>query len=60
MRTAFAQVRESAATERREAERRCHAEEAEKARRTRLDALKRRGESVWREVDEEIERRARQ
>jgi len=60
MRTAFAQVRKSAATERREAERRCLAEEAEKARRTRLDALKRRGESVWREVDEEIERRARQ
>lgn len=43
--------------ERREAERRHQAEEAEKARRTRLKALKERGANVWREIEQEIERR---
>jgi hypothetical protein len=33
------------------------AQEAEKVRRTRIDAIARRGESVWREVECEIERR---
>jgi uncharacterized Zn finger protein len=33
------------------------AEEAEKARLARVDAVARRGESVWREVETEIERR---
>ena len=33
------------------------AKEAEKARRVRLDALKRRGAGVWREIEEEIARR---
>ena len=50
--------RETAAAERREAERRRQAELAAKARRARLDALARRGaESVWREIETEIERR---
>jgi hypothetical protein len=53
----IASARESAATARREAERRRQAEEAEKARRGRLKALKQRGESVWREIEAEIERR---
>jgi hypothetical protein len=53
----IAMARESAAVERREAERRRQAEEAEKARRTRLEALKQRGEGVWREIEAEIERR---
>ncbi|MGB8365838.1 MAG: hypothetical protein ACLQUZ_09560 [Rhizomicrobium sp.] len=39
------------------AERKRRADEAEKARRARLDAIKRRGESVWREIETEIERR---
>ena len=46
-----------AQAERREAERRRQAEEAEKERRTRLKALKERGANVWREVEQEIERR---
>lgn len=33
------------------------AEEAEKARRARLDAVRRRGESIWKEIETEIERR---
>ena len=41
----------------REAVQRRKAEEAERARRARLDALKKRGESVWREIEGEIERR---
>jgi hypothetical protein len=49
--------RESAEAERREAERREKAKEAEKARRARLDALKRRGAAIWREIEEEIGRR---
>lgn len=51
------EARERAAAERREAERRRLAEEAEKARRARLDGLKRRGARVWGEVEEEIGRR---
>jgi len=46
-----------AEAERREAERRREAEAAENARRLRLEALKQRGEKVWREVEEEIGRR---
>lgn len=53
----IAKARERAAAERREAERRRQAQEAEKARRARLKALKQRGESVWREIEAEIERR---
>jgi len=40
-----------------EAEARQRAEEAERLRRARLDAVKRRGESVWREIANEIDRR---
>lgn len=50
-------VHERAEVERREADRRHQAAEAEKARRTRLEALKRRGASVWSEIEQEIERR---
>ena len=39
------------------AERKRQVEEAEKARRVRLDTIARRGESVWRDVEAEIERR---
>ena len=39
------------------AERKRQAEEAEKTRRVRLDAIARRGEGVWREVETKIERR---
>ncbi len=49
--------RERADAERREAERRRQAAEAEKARRVRLKALKQRGASVWREIEDGIERR---
>ena len=49
--------RERADAERREAERRRQAAEAEKARRVRLKALKQRGASVWREIEDRIERR---
>jgi hypothetical protein len=48
---------ERAETERREAERHRLAEEAEKARRARLEALKQRGETIWREIEDEIGRR---
>lgn len=41
----------------RQAEQRRQAEEAEEARRARLIALRRRGEAVWRDVEDEIERR---
>lgn len=40
-----------------EAERKRLEEEAERARRARIDSLRRRGESVWRELETEIERR---
>jgi hypothetical protein len=52
------EARERAEAERLEAERRRQAAEAEKARRTRLMILKQRGaSSVWREIEEGIERR---
>jgi hypothetical protein len=50
-------AREHAAAEKLAAERKRRLEEAERARRVRLEAIARRGESVWREVDAEIERR---
>jgi len=49
--------RERADAERREAERRRQGAEAEKARRVRLKILKQRGASVWREIEDGIERR---
>jgi hypothetical protein len=49
--------RKRAATEKRAAEHKRRAEEAEKARQARQLAIARRGESVWREVEAEIERR---
>jgi hypothetical protein len=51
------EARERAEAERKEAERRRLAEEAEKARRVWLDWLKRRGDRVWREIKTEIESR---
>lgn len=48
---------ERADAERVAAERRREAEEAEKAQRARLEGLKQRGERVWRDIEEEIERR---
>jgi len=51
------EARERAIAERRESERRRQAEEAERARRARLQLLKQQGAGVWREVEEEIERR---
>ena len=51
------EARERADAERREAERRRRAAAAEKARRVRLKALKQRGASVWREIEDGIERR---
>lgn len=54
----IAVARERAEAERLEAERRRQAAEAKKARRTRLNILKQRGaSSVWREIEQEIERR---
>ena len=54
----IAEARERAEAERLEAERRRQAAEAEKARRARLKILKQRGaSSVWREIEQEIERR---
>ena len=50
-------ARERAAADKAAAERKRQAEEAEKIRGARLDAVTRRGESVWREVETEIERR---
>jgi hypothetical protein len=50
-------AREQAAAEKLAAQRKRQVEETEKARRIRLDAIARRGESVWREVEAEIERR---
>lgn len=55
---AIAQERDRALAERLEAERRRKAEQVEKARCARLDAIKKRGRaSVWREIDDEIGRR---
>jgi hypothetical protein len=54
----IAGARERAEAERLEAERRRQAAEAEKARRVRLQILRQRGAgSVWREIEQEIERR---
>jgi hypothetical protein len=53
----ISEVRKRAVAEQRDAEWRRRAEEAEKALRTRLKALKRQGASVWREIEKEIERR---
>ncbi|MDB5737919.1 MAG: hypothetical protein JWO65_1587 [Sphingomonas bacterium] len=50
-------ARDRAEAEKAAANRRQQAEEAEKARLARVDAVARRGESVWREVETEIERR---
>ena len=54
---AIREARDRAEAERREAERRRQAAEAKKARRVRLGVLKQRGISVWREIEQEIERR---
>lgn len=54
---AIRSARKRAETEKAVAERRRRVEEAEKARRARLDAIARRGESVWRDIETEIERR---
>jgi len=48
---------EEAESKRDEAARRRQAKDAEQARRVRLEALKVRGIEVWREIEEEIERR---
>jgi hypothetical protein len=53
----IAETRERQEAERSEAERRRQAAEAEKARRVRLDSLKRRGSAVWHQIETEIERR---
>jgi hypothetical protein len=54
----IAEARERAEAGRLEAERRRQAAEAEKARRARLEILRQRGaSSVWREIEQEIERR---
>ncbi|RWP63454.1 hypothetical protein [Mesorhizobium sp.] len=54
---AIREAREREQSERREAERNRLETEEERARRARLDAIMRRGETVWREVETEIERR---
>lgn len=51
------ELRERAREKRREAEKRHLAAVAEKVRRARIDALKRRGASIWSDVEQEIERR---
>lgn len=50
-------ARDRAEAEKSAADRRRQAEEAEKARLVQIDAVARRGESVWRDVEAEIERR---
>ena len=54
---AIREEREAAQAKRREAERVRKERQAEEERRARLDALRERGEAVWREVEEEIIRR---
>jgi hypothetical protein len=49
--------RERAEADKAAEERRRSAEVAEKAHQTRLEAIRRRGENVWREVEDEIEHR---
>ncbi len=51
-------ARERVIAEKAAAERKRQAAEAEKVRRARLVAIARRGESVWREIETEIERRS--
>jgi hypothetical protein len=50
-------ARDRVKAEKAAADRRRHAEEAAKARLVRIDALARRGEGAWQEVEAEIERR---
>jgi hypothetical protein len=50
-------ARERAHAAKATAERKRREEEAERARRAQLDAIERRGESVWQEIEAEIERR---
>lgn len=54
---AIRQARACAMAEKAAAERKRREEETERSRRARLDAIARRGESVWREIETEIERR---
>lgn len=54
---AVRRARERAETDRQVAEQKRLAEEAERSRRARLDAIARRSESVWREIEAEILRR---
>jgi len=49
--------REQAEADKAAEERRRQAEAVEKVRQARLESIRRRGESVWREVEDEIERR---
>jgi hypothetical protein len=53
---AIGRAHELAAAEKLAAERKRQDQEAEKSRRARLDAIARRGEGIWRDVDAEIER----
>ena len=55
--TEIREERWAEAARRREAEQRRQAEQAERARRKRLKAVRRRGESVWGEIETEILRR---
>ena len=55
---AIAGERERARAESAAAERKRREEETERSRRARLDGVARRGESVWREIEAEIERRS--
>jgi len=60
LRTRAQEIREAserAETERLEKERRRQAEEAKRALRARLKTLKQRGAAVWREIEDEVERR---
>ncbi len=54
---AIRQARKMAQAEKAAAEQRIREAEAERSRRLRHDAIVRRGESVWREIETEIERR---
>ena len=54
---AIRQARERALAEKAAAELKRREEEKERSRRARLEAIVRRGESVWREIETEIERR---
>jgi hypothetical protein len=54
---AIRRARERAQADKAAAERKRREDEAERSRRARLDAVIRRGESVWREIEAEIERR---